>query len=123
MSETPVWVHNGEILWRHRRLLVRVFLIAAACSIAVAFLIPKRYTSTAMIMPPANTNSSSVMIAALAGRALGGGSSNNFSSLAGSLLGTGNTTALYIDLIKSGTISDHLIERFELQKVYDKRYR
>ena len=124
MSETPVWVHNGEILWRHRRLLVRVFLIAAACSLALALLIPKRYTSTAMIMPPANTNSSSVMIAALAGRALGGGGSNNsFSSLAGSLLGTGNTTALYIDLIKSGTISNHLIERFELQKVYDKRYR
>jgi len=123
MNETPVWVHNGELLWRHRRLLMRVFLIAAACSIALAFLIPKRYTSTAMIMPPANTNSSSVMIAALAGRALGGGSSNNFSSLAGSLLGTGNTTALYIDLIKSGTIGDHLIERFELQKVYDKRYR
>ncbi|QEE29183.1 lipopolysaccharide biosynthesis protein [Terriglobus albidus] len=123
MSETPVWVHNGGILWRHRRLLVRVFLIAAACSLTLAFVIPKRYSSTAMIMPPANTNSSSVMIAALAGRALGGGSNNSFSSLAGSLLGTGNTTALYIDLIKSGTISDHLIERFELQKVYDKRYR
>jgi len=122
MSETPVWVHNGEILWRHRRLLVRVFLIAAACSLSLAFLIPKRYTSTAMIMPPANSNSSSVMIAALAGRALGGGS-NSFSNLAGTLLGAGNTTALYIDLIKSGTISDHLIERFELQKVYGKRYR
>ena len=43
--------------------------------------------------------------------------------LAGSLLGAKNSGALFVTLLHSGTISGHLIDRFDLQRVYHKRYR
>jgi capsule polysaccharide export protein KpsE/RkpR len=61
------------------------------------------------------------VLAALTGRGLG--SLNGLSSLAGSLLGGNNSTALFVDLLRSGTVADHLIDRFHLQAVYHKRYR
>ena len=68
----PNWVVNVAVLWDRRRLLARVSAIALVASFAIAFLIPKRYESTARIMPPENSNSGTAMLAALAGRSLGG---------------------------------------------------
>jgi capsule polysaccharide export protein KpsE/RkpR len=45
-----------------------------------------------------------------------------FGNLAG-LLGGRTSSALFIDLLHSRTISDHIIDRFNLQHVYKKRYR
>ena len=61
------------------------------------------------------------MLAALAGRA--GGNLGGLGMLAGGLLGGGGNTALFIDLLRSGTVSGHLIDRFDLQNIYHKRYR
>jgi len=60
------------------------------------------------------------MLAALTSRSssLGG-----LGSLAGGLLGAHTTTALFINLLHSGTVSGHLIERFHLQHLYRNRYR
>ena len=114
----PNWLRNATILWRRRRLLLRVAGISLLLSLLIAFTLPKQYKSSARIMPPSNSGANTAMIAALAGRALGG-----LGSLAGSLLGTGNTTALFVDLLRSGTVADHLIDRFDLQRVYRQRYR
>ncbi len=38
-------------------------------------------------------------------------------------LGAHSTTALFMDLLRSGTVGNHLIDRFNLQRVYHKRYR
>jgi capsule polysaccharide export protein KpsE/RkpR len=43
--------------------------------------------------------------------------------LAGGLLSGHPTTALYEDLLKSGTVGGHLIDKFHLQQLYRKRYR
>jgi capsule polysaccharide export protein KpsE/RkpR len=61
-----------------------------------------------------------MLLAALAGRS---GSLGSLGSLAGGLLGGHPTTALYVSLLESGTVSDHLIDKFHLQQVYHKRYR
>ncbi len=118
---TPNWVVNAELLWTHRRSLARTILIAAIVSLAIAFLIPKRYEATARIMPPENGGGSAAMLAALAGRAAGG--LGSLGGLAGSLLGGHNTSALFVDLLRSGTVSGHLIDRYNLQQAYGKRYR
>jgi capsule polysaccharide export protein KpsE/RkpR len=60
------------------------------------------------------------MLAALAGHSLGG--LGGVGNLAG-LLGGRTSSALFIDLLHSRTISDHIIDRFNLQHVYRKRYR
>jgi capsule polysaccharide export protein KpsE/RkpR len=117
----PDWVISATTLWDRRRLLFRIAAISLLLSLLIAFTLPKRYKSSAQIMPPSNSSASTAMLAALAGRALGG--AGGLGSLAGSLLGGNNTTALFVDLLRSGTVADHLINRFDLQHAYHKRYR
>ncbi|MGC2297703.1 MAG: Wzz/FepE/Etk N-terminal domain-containing protein [Acidobacteriaceae bacterium] len=117
----PNWVVNANVLWDHRRTLARVTAIALVVSLLIAFTIPKRYTSTGRIMPPDNSGSTMAMFAALAGRS--GGEFSGLSSLAGSLLGGRNSSALFVDLLRSSTISGALIDRFHLQQAWHKRYR
>jgi len=59
------------------------------------------------------------MLAALAHSSSLGG----LGSLASGLLGTHTSTALFINLLHSGTVSGHLIDRFQLQHLYRNRYR
>src|SRR5271170_4189867 len=119
-APAPLWIARSGLLWRHRRLLVRVGAIAFAVSLAIAFTIPKQYKSTARIMPPDQQGSGAMMLAALASKAPGLGA---LGSLAGGLLGGHSSTALFVDLLRSGTVGGHLIDRFDLQHVYGNRYR
>jgi capsule polysaccharide export protein KpsE/RkpR len=120
-SGEPLWVARSHLLLAHRRLLLRTACVALALNLAFAFLIPKRYTAIARIMPPdSNGSTSSLMLAALSGRA---GNLGTLGSLAGGLLGAHSTTALFLDLLRSGTVTDAIIDRFHLQRVYHKRYR
>jgi uncharacterized protein involved in exopolysaccharide biosynthesis len=116
----PNWVRNANLLWEHRLTLVRVAGAALILSAAIAFLTPKRYESSARLMPPEQPSSGAAMLAALAGHSLGGLA--GFGNLAG-LLGGRTSSALFVDLLHSRTISDHIIDRFNLQQVYKKRYR
>lgn len=70
-------------------------------------------------MPPDQQGSAAMMLAALAHSS----SLGALGSLAGSLTGSHASTELFIDLLHSGTVSDHLVDRFNLQHAYHKRYR
>ena len=114
-----IWAILVSLLWKYRHLLASVIAISLVLSLCIAFAIPKRYKSTARIMPPDQQTSGAMMLAALAGRTGGLGA---LSSLAGGLLGAHTTTALFIDLLRSGTVGSHLIRRFDLQHIYHTRY-
>ncbi len=119
-EQTPEhWAVRASLLWKHRRLLARVTMIAFLVSLSLAFLIPKRYKSSGSIMPPDQQSSGAMMLAALAHSSSLGG----LGSLASGLLGTHTSTALFINLLHSGTVSGHLIDRFQLQHLYRNRYR
>jgi capsule polysaccharide export protein KpsE/RkpR len=119
-EQTPEhWAVRASLLWKHRRLLARVTMIAFLVSLSLAFLIPKRYKSSGSIMPPDQQSSGAMMLAALAHSSSLGG----LGSLASGLLGTHTSTALFISLLHSGTVSGHLIDRFQLQHLYRNRYR
>ncbi len=120
LEPEPRWVVHARVLWEHRRLLARVTTIALLASLGIAFAIPKQYKSAASIMPPDQQSSSAMMLAALAGHL---GSLGALGSLAGGLAGAHTSSDLFIDLLRSGTVSGHLIDRFNLQHVYHKRYR
>ncbi len=113
------WAVRAALLWQHRRLLARVAAISFVVSLVIAFILPKQYKATASIMPPDQQNSGAMMLAALAGR----GGLGSLGSLASGLLGGHTTTALFVNLLQSGTVSSHLIDRFNLQHVYHSRYR
>jgi uncharacterized protein involved in exopolysaccharide biosynthesis len=116
---TPGWTPRLNLLWQRRRTVLRAALIALLASIAIVFCIPKQYESMARIMPPEQSGGSTAMMAALAGKALPPG----VGALAANLFGMHNTGALFVDLLQSPSIRGHLIDQFDLQKVYGKDYR
>ncbi|HLY42830.1 MAG TPA: GNVR domain-containing protein [Terracidiphilus sp.] len=120
-AATPNWVSNALVLWAYRGALARTAVIALLTSVAIAFLIPKQYESTARIMPPETSGASAALLTALAGR--GSSEFGALGSLASSLLGVRTTGPLYVDLLRSGTVAGDLIDRFQLQQIYHKRYR
>jgi uncharacterized protein involved in exopolysaccharide biosynthesis len=108
-----------QLLWDYRQLLFRTAIWAVVISTAIAFLIPRRFESTASIMPPDSlSGGSGTMMAMMAEKA-----SPELAGMAGSMLGMKNTGALFVDLLRSRTVQDHLVDRFQLQKVYWLRYR
>lgn len=113
------WAVRAALLWRDRRVLARVTAASLVISLAIAFLIPKQYKSTASIMPPDQQGSGAMMLAAI----LGHGGIGSMGSLASGLLGTHTNTALFVNLLESGTVRGDLIDRFDLQRVYQTRYR
>jgi len=114
------WAVRARLLWQHRRLLARVTVVSLIVGLVIAFTIPKQYTAVTTIMPPDQQGgSSALLLSALAGR---GSSLGALGSIAGSVLGEHPTTALFIELLQSGTVGGHLINRFNLKHVYHTRY-
>ena len=115
---TPSAVAYLQLLWERRRVLGKAAAWALAISAVVAFLIPNQYESTVSIMPPDSMNSTSAMLAAVAGR-----SSPELAAMAGSLLGIRGKGPLFTDLFRSRTVQDRVVDRLNLQKVYRSRYK
>ena len=113
------WSGYALLLWRRRRWIARVTGAALVAAVLLSLVIPKRYTAVCRIMPPQQQGSSALMLAALMSKAPLGG----LGSLAGGLFPSHSPNALLIDLLRSGTVTGHLIDRFDLQHVYRKRYR
>jgi tyrosine-protein kinase Etk/Wzc len=96
-------------------LLVRKGLILCLTAIGgilaayIAFSIPNQYTATAVIMPPQQGQSAATALL---------GSLGPMASVASKELGLKNSADLYLGLLGSRTIADHLIGRFHLQEVY-----
>lgn len=102
-----------QLLWVNRRLLFRVSAWGFVAFTIVAFLIPSKYDSVTQLMPPDNDTSSTAMLAALAGK---GG--ETLSGYASNLLGIKSSGALFVGILRSRTVEDSLIKRFDLRKVY-----
>lgn len=107
-----------QLLWEKRRILYRVAAWAVVTSTVFAFLIPKQYESSVSIMPPDSMNSSGTMLAALAAKA-----SPELAAMAGGLLGTKGSGALFVDLFRSRSVQNRVVDRLSLQKVYWSRYK
>ena len=106
-----------RLLWGRRQLFLRATAIGLVVSTMIAFLIPKSYTSTAQLMPPdPQSTSGMAMMAAMAAKGGGG-----LGAVAGDLLGVKSSGALFIGVLRSQTSQDHLIQQFDLRKIYDKR--
>ena len=111
---------NLRLLWEQRRFLLRWTLIGLVVSLLVAFLIPSRYEATTQLMPPENqSGGGAAAFLAAAGRGgSGSGSGSGLAGLAGDLLGTKNSGALFVGILSSRTVQDRLIEQFDLRREY-----
>ena len=112
----PGSVAHLRVLWDGRRFIAKMALIGLMSGILVAFLLPKRYTSTAKLMPPDGQSSSGMaMLGALSGK-VGG-----LAGVAGDLLGGGGSGPLFIGILQSQTVQERLVQRFDLKRVYGDR--
>jgi capsule polysaccharide export protein KpsE/RkpR len=107
-----------QLQWERRRWLFRVAAWGLVISSVVAFLIPNQYESLVSIMPPDAMNNSGTMLAALATKA-----SPELAAMAGSLLGTKGSGALFVELFHSRSVQDRVVDRLNLQTVYRGRYK
>ncbi|HEV2989502.1 MAG TPA: Wzz/FepE/Etk N-terminal domain-containing protein [Candidatus Angelobacter sp.] len=111
---------NLLLLWRHRRFLWNVVWITIGVSVIVAFVIPKRYQSTARLVPGESSNTAAM--AGLLNKISGGGSGSGLSLDAAGILGVKTPGAFYVEILRSRTVRDNLINRFDLRAHYGKRY-
>lgn len=102
------------LLIQHKRFLVRFVAAMAVISIAIALLLPVQYEATVVLLPPAQNSS---IASALLGQLGNLGSLGSLSSLAGGL-GVKTPTDMYVSLLKSRTVEDATIQRFDLMKEY-----
>lgn len=97
-------------LAKHKKLIVGLPIIAAICAAAISFVIPNVYKSSAKLLPPQQAQSGASALLSQLGGAAG--------VMAGASV-LKNPSDLYVAMLKSRTVADKLIAKFDLRKVYD----
>jgi uncharacterized protein involved in exopolysaccharide biosynthesis len=100
------------VLSERKRIILRTTLASAVLAAIVALLLPNRYTATTNILPPQQSQS-------LAGSMIGQlGALGPMAAMAQKDLGLKNPGDLYVGMLRSRTVADALIRRFDLLRVY-----
>lgn len=100
------------VLAKHKRLVLGFPIGVAILAALVSVLLPNMYIATARILPPQQGQSTASILAQLSAQVIVGGGAPS--------LGIRNPNDLYVGMLKSRTVADNLIVRFDLQKLYDK---
>lgn len=101
------------VLLKWKRLIVGITLSCVAITAIAGLLLPKIYRAETRVLPP---QQSSVGMASQLLSQVGGGLTG-----LGSMLGATSQTDLYVGMLRSRTIFDSLITRFDLKKLYHDR--
>lgn len=110
------------LIWRDRRLFWSVSWKTTVLATVVAFLLPVHYEAAVKIVPGENNTSG---MNGLAGRLASIGGSNSGSGMglaldATGLLGLKTPAAFYVEILKSRSVQDRIIDRFNLRVRYSK---
>jgi len=103
-----------HIIFKHRGFLGYTVGAVFLISVIISFLIPKTYMATARILAPRENGPGLASLIAGADEALMG--------LAAVLNGNPTPSAVYVGILKSRSVADALIEKFNLKERYDERY-
>jgi capsule polysaccharide export protein KpsE/RkpR len=106
-------------LWRHRRFIVTAAAVGFIVATAIAFLLPPKFESTTRLMPPDKQGTAG--LASLLATGAAGGNLNAVPLLS-EALGANSAGALVVGVLRSLTVQDHIIEQFDLTRVYGVRY-
>jgi uncharacterized protein involved in exopolysaccharide biosynthesis len=98
------------VLAKHKKMIAGVTLGAAVVSAVVALLLPNIYTGTAKVLPPQQSQSTAAMLL---------GQLGGLAGLAGGSVSIKNPSDLYVGMLKSRTVTDNIVGRFNLQSLYD----
>ena len=109
-------IERLRLLWEQRTFLAKAAALGLLVGVLIAFAIPKEYRASVQLMPPDNQSNAGMLFTALAAKAGGGG--GGLGAIAGDLLGIKNSGALFIGILRSRTVADRLVQRFDLKRVY-----
>ena len=99
----------GQIIYSNKKEIIRNVIVISVISVILAFILPKTYRTTALIMPPTTTNERGVF-----------GSGTGLFALQSLLSPTSSSDAnLFIAILKSRTIMHSAIDEFNLIEYYD----
>ena len=98
------------ILARQKWLLISFPMFVGVMAVLYALTLTAIFTSTTKILPPQQGQSTASSMLAQLGSVAG---------LVGGVGGIKNPNDLYIGMLKSRTVADNLIQRFDLNKYYD----
>jgi|SRR5271157_957027 len=103
------------VLAQHKKRILQITIATSLVALLVALLLPNMYTATATILPPQQKQSIlNSMLGQIGALAKLGGAAD---------LGLKNPDELFVAMLKSRTVEDALINRFDLRKAYGrKRY-
>jgi uncharacterized protein involved in exopolysaccharide biosynthesis len=91
---------------------------ALLTGLAIALLLPVRYTAITRIMPPQQAQSAAAMMMNQLAATSGGSS---LAAIAGSGLGLKNPNDIYVGMLTSRTVADAIIQKFNLKAGYHSR--
>src|SRR5258706_3196171 len=97
-------------LARRKKLFLGFPATASVLALLISFALPNWYTAVTTLMPPQQSQSSAVAILGQLGALAGGGASQ--------ALGLKNPSDVYVSMLKSRTVADALIQRFDLLRLY-----
>jgi capsule polysaccharide export protein KpsE/RkpR len=103
-----------RLLLDQRFFLFRVSAYGLVLATLFAFLIPTRYEAHTQLMPPDSDFSSGLSSLLAMSSRMGGG----LGMLAGDFLGLKTSGSLFIGILRSETVEDRIIDRFDLKSVY-----
>src|SRR6266480_3813305 len=104
------------VLAKHKRIVLGIPLVVAIAAAIVSLLMPNIYTGTTRILPPQQSASAATALLNQLGGAAG-----VLAGATGGALGIRNPNDLYVGMIRSRTVADNLVGRFDLNKVYDQK--
>ena len=115
-----------QLTWAQRRFVARFTLYSLVLFTLVAFLLPKHYVATTRLMPPDYGSNLQMALAmpALSSEAgsAAGGASGSVVGIASQLLGLNTSGDLFIGVLQSQSVEDHIIDKFQLMDLYSARY-
>src|SRR5215469_17274794 len=116
-AEDHAVVNRMRLLMVQRAFLFRVTAYGLALATLLAFLIPVQYESRAQLMPPDSQSgqglASLLGMAAKAGSGLGMLAGDGLGMLAGDLLGLKESGSLFIGILRSRTVEDRIVDKFD----------
>src|SRR5579872_3831019 len=121
---TNAFVRLVSQVIEQKRIVARIVALSFVLITIVIFLVPSDYESTVRLMPPDKQQGGAGMAAMLAtAGAEGAAASPALGGLLADTLGLKSSGALYVGVLKSATVQDAVIDRFDLRRVYGKQYR
>jgi tyrosine-protein kinase Etk/Wzc len=112
------------VLAKHSRMIIYTTVAVMILTYLVLFIRPNKYTASArLLIPQQNTTMSAQLMDIMSGTVMPGKSTaGGMGGLTAGLLGLKSPAELYVAMLGSDTISDRMISKFDLKKLYKTKY-